>query len=297
MFQPTDEVIKVKKASTNLLKRVTVCNKNEYRKLDGYLKFLNLDKKQKWKTIKAEENNFERKYKKFQLDVSKVKTNLSRNEIKDLSLVTLPPRSATATIRSTTKSASSNHLAKKSAAPTQLTKLTINTINTYKLSEKINEVARTNQVIFIDDLIQEDSDAKNSDYTDKILFKQNNSNFSYANYCLDRLNTFDSLKSIQAIKPYSAKTKIVNESVNPPHQEEEEEEEEEKKDDHISVSLPSITTIKSNFQAKNLDNFYSTNTDNDFEESTYFQNLIHRRFVFKSKAKQLNKNRFSCHLN
>ena len=144
MYNPIDEVTRVKKTSMMLLKRVNVSNKNEYRKLDGYLKFLNIDKKNTWKSIRADENNFEKKLKKFQLDVSKVKSNLSKNEIKNLSLVSLPRFGST----KSTKSGATANPTRKSAAPTNITKFTL------KLDEGINEVARTNHALIDDELDQ-----------------------------------------------------------------------------------------------------------------------------------------------
>jgi len=275
------KVSKVKKTSMMLLKRASVSNKNEFRKLDGYLKFLNLDKKNKWKSIKADENNFERRYKKFQLDVSKVRSNLSRNEISKLSMATLPPHSAAKSL----KSAVSNRNMVKSqlAAPTNIV---------------INEVARTNHVIFLDNLKPGDS---SWDLTEQDI-KRNSvlaNDIDYAEYYFNRLNTFDSLKTVKAV---DLKPKVT-EGEQASKKSEEIPSKSSKKsnqksdivpDDHVSISLPSITTVKSNFQTQNLDSFYSVH--DDFEDSETFQNLILNRFVYKIKAKQLNKNKFSCHI-
>lgn len=273
MFNPIDEVTRVKKASMMLLKRANVSNRNEYKKLDEYLRFLNLEKKTKWKSIKSDENNFEKKYKKFQLDVSKVKSNLSANDIKNLSLVQLPRG-----CNSTKSGKSTSHLTKKSAAPSNITKMTL------KIEEGINEVARTNHVLFSDEekkeITQVNQENSSCDYTDQMKRNNsslNNGNFNYAEYYFNRLNTSESIQLDK--KPTKSNEQAPNGS-----------------EDHVSIGLPSISTIKSNFQTQNLDSFYSTQLD-DFNDSNYFQHLVEKRFAYKFKAKQMNKNKFSCHYN
>lgn len=236
-----------------LLKRVSVSNKSEHIKLDSYLKLLNIDKKNKWKNIKSNESNFEKRFKKFQNDVSKVKSNLTESEIKSLS----PSYSSNALKRSALNQR------KSAAAASNISKFT------YKLEQGIDEVARTNRVLYT----YENNSSQNSDHT---------AHNEYCDYYFKRLNTFDSIQSTNesnhSVNSKLSKTKpIVN-----------------TKDDHVSVSLPSISSLKSNFQKQNLDSFYATQTD-DFEESNYFQHLIHKRYLYEFKAKQLNRNKFSCH--